>query len=144
MKIRILLSFVLSYLLVLSGCANKEDEITYKERPNEVIYFGKTEEWLATYSIFKVRNSLFDSIYIQNIGEDRESKKGPIEYILVGDEGLRFESSYPQELQGVRSFQTSSEYNSDVFSIMPNKDGVFTLTIKHNGKTEIITLSSLN
>lgn len=144
MKIRILLSLVLSTLLFLSGCANKENEITYKESPNEIIYFGKTEEWLATYSVFKVRNSSFDSIYIQNIGEDRETKKGPIEYLLVGGEGYRSESSFPQELQGVRSFHTSSEVNSDVFSIMPNNDGVFTLTIKYNGKTEIITLAGLN
>lgn len=143
MKLRILLTLLFSALLFLSGCTNKGTDNTFKGNTDEVVYFGKGEEWLATYSVFKVNNSLFDSIYIHNIGGDRESKVGPIEYKLVGGDGYKSESQYPQELQGVRSFQTSSEANADFFSFKPNKDGVFTLTIKYNGKIEALTLSTI-
>lgn len=143
MKYRILFSLVLSILLFISGCTNKESVINLKGKSDEVVYYGKGEEWLATYSIFKVKNSLFDSIYIQNIGGNREAKIGPIEYQLVGGEGFKFESQYPQELQGVRSFHTSSEANADVVTIKPTTDDVFKLTIKYNGKIETLTLSSI-
>lgn len=43
----------------------------------------------------------------------------------------------------MRSFQTSSEANADLFSYKPNEDGVFTLTIKYSGKTETLSLSSM-
>lgn len=143
MKIRIILTLVLSTLLFLSGCANNESDIATKENFNEVIYFGKTEEWLATFSIFQVRTSLFDSIYIQNIGEDREAEIGTFEYTLAGGEGFKAESSFPQKLQGVRSFQVSGETNAEIFTIEPNVDGEFILTIRNRGKTETITLSRI-
>lgn len=143
MKYRILFSFVLSILLFISGCTNKESVSNFKEKSDEVVYYGKGEEWLATFSIFKVKNSLFDSIYIQNIGGNREAKIGLIEYQLVGGEGFKFESQYPQELQGVRSFYTSSEANADVVTIKPTTDDVFKLTIKYSGKIETLTLSAI-
>lgn len=125
--------------LLVSGCANNVKE---KESANEVVYFGKGEAWLATFSVFQVNQSLFDSLYIQYIGGNREEKIGPIEYSLAGD-GFKSESQYPQELQGVRSFQVSTEANADIFSFKPNEDGVYTLTVKYKGGTETLTLSAL-
>ncbi|WP_217591939.1 hypothetical protein [Cohnella sp. GbtcB17] len=137
-----MLSVVLFMFLLLSACTSKEAEHNLNDQPDEVVYYGKGEEWLATFSIFKVNHLLFDSIYIQNIGEDRGAK-GPIEYKLVGGDGFKFESQYPQELQGVRSFHTSSESNSDIVSIKPTADGVFELTIEFNGKTENLKLKKM-
>ncbi|WP_090108776.1 hypothetical protein [Cohnella sp. OV330] len=142
MKYRILLFLVLSFQLFLSACTSKEADNDTKEQSDEVVYYGKGEEWLATFSIFKVNRSMFDSIYIQNIGENRGAK-GSIEYQLVGGDGFKFESQYPQELRGVRSFHTSSEFNSDVISIKPTADGVFELTIKYNGKMEKLKLKNI-
>lgn len=144
MRIRYLrmLSIVLFMYLLLSACTSKEAENDLKEQQDEVVYYGKGEEWLATFSLFKVNRSMFESLYIQNIGEDRGAK-GPIEYQLVGGDGFKFESQYPQELQGVRSFHTSSESNSDVVSIKPTADGVFELTIEFNGNTEKLKLEKM-
>ncbi|MDG0792271.1 hypothetical protein OMP38_16395 [Cohnella ginsengisoli] len=103
----------------------------------------KEKNGLPPFSIFKANSSLFDSIYIQNISENRGAKFGPIEYRLVGGDGFKFESQYPQELHGVRSFHTSSESNSDFISVKPTTDGVFELTIKSNGKIEKLKLKNI-
>ncbi|RIX59226.1 hypothetical protein D3P08_03460 [Paenibacillus nanensis] len=142
-KLRFLLVLLLTAPIILLSCTNNvPNNNSMKENEQGTVYFGKGEVWLATYSVFKVNNSLFDSLYIQYIGKNRDESIGPIEYSLVGD-GFKFESQYSQELKGVRSFHTSSEANADIFSFEPNKDGVFTLTIKYSGKTETLHLSSL-
>ncbi|MBB6638202.1 hypothetical protein [Cohnella thailandensis] len=128
----------LSAVLLLTACNDKS------ETQNEAVYLGKGEEWLATYSLFKVNHSWFDSLYIQNIGEDRGSKIGPIEYRLIGGEGFEMASQYPLELQGVRSLHVSSEMNADFFTIHPNDEGVFELSItKTDGQTETLALSAI-
>lgn len=51
------------------------DHYKKQENADEVVYFGKGEGWLATFSVFKVNNSLFDSLYIQYIGERGEPRR---------------------------------------------------------------------
>lgn len=142
MKSREITIIIMVFILVISGCA-KQEESPQNKVPNEMIYYGKGENWLATYSLFMVDKSLFESIYIQYIGGDRDSKIGPIEYELVGSE-YKSSSSYPQELQGVRSFQVSSEFNADLFSLKPTPDGTYKITIKSKLKTEVLSLSKIS
>lgn len=130
-------------LLAIAGCDKQEQVLPQNHSPNELVHFGMGENWLATYSVFKVNDSLFDSIYIQFIGEWKDTKVGPIEYELEGAEH-RASSSYPQELQGVGSFQVSSKFNADLFSLEPNADGIYKLTIKSNVDTEVLTLIEIS
>lgn len=41
MKFRVLLSLILIVFLFLSGCTNKESDISLKEESNAVVYFGR-------------------------------------------------------------------------------------------------------
>jgi hypothetical protein len=144
---------IVVFFLVISGCAKQEEinptnTVTEEVPPqdqvlNEVIYYGKGDNWLATCSLFMVNTSLFESIYIQYIGENSDSEVGPIEYELVGSE-YKSSSSYPQELQGVGSFQVSTKFNTDLFSLKPTGDGTYKLTIKSNLNTEVLSLSKIS
>lgn len=84
---------------------------------------------------------MFDSLYIQNIG-DREAEQKPIEYVFEGN-GIKSESQYPLELQGGRSLQVSSEYNKELIKINRN-DKEYKLTIKQDGTSEELTLRLIN
>lgn len=131
---------VLSFLIVvvllsLTGCSN-ENKDTY-------FYFGQSNTWIATYSITKAKASYYDSLSIQYLFDNNESKSqtkkiGPIEYQLNGN-SMKEQSSSPQELQGIGYFHTGCRMNADITKIKFDKD--IELTVKWQGKNEIIKLN---
>ena len=103
-----------------------------------MFYFGESESWAATYTLFQADGTVFDTLYIKHIG-DRHSTPAFFEYVFEAD-GLKSESQYPLKLQGARSFQVSSEYNEEIMPLQFKENESFTLTIKQDGKTEQLTL----
>lgn len=129
-------------LLSFSGCSNKN-----KTQSNDTyFYFGQSNSWFATYTITKDKSSYYDSLTIQFLFDDNETKSetekiGPIEYQLDGN-SMKIESSYPQELQGVANFHTGSRTNADVIQI--SFDKIIELTVNWKGKSETIKLKRQN
>ena len=123
---------------ILSGCTSDYSNSKETNDENILVYFAKGEAWAATYTLIDAGESIFDSLYIQYIG-DRVSELKPIEYVLEGNE-FKMESQYPQELKSVRSFQVSGEYNKQLLNNFENKNQEFRLTIKQNGKSENLIL----
>ncbi|WP_239616809.1 hypothetical protein [Cohnella mopanensis] len=121
--------------LLVTGCSL---EVKVDKQDNVLVYFAKGETWASTYTLIDAGDTLFDSLYIQHIG-NRETELKPIEYVLEGN-GIKSASQYPQKLQGVRSFQVSSEYNKQLIDLEDNEDKEYKLIIKQNGKTEELTL----
>ena len=121
--------------LIITGCSSEQKNAEQKE---VIVYFAKGDSWASTYTLIDAGESIFDSLYIQHIG-NRESEMKPIEYELEGN-GIKSESQYPQKLQGVRSFQVSTEYNKQLINIENIEGKEFKLTIKQNGKIEELIL----
>jgi hypothetical protein len=121
--------------LIITGCSAEQKNAEQKE---VIVYFAKGDSWASTYTLIDAGESIFDSLYIQHIG-NRESEMKPIEYELEGN-GIKSESQYPQKLQGVRSFQVSTEYNKQLINIENIEGKEFKLTIKQNGKIEELIL----
>ncbi|MCR8643231.1 hypothetical protein NV379_11220 [Paenibacillus sp. N1-5-1-14] len=142
MKWRLFVGIMITAFILLTSCTSKPTDAPPKQDSTSFVYMDQQGEWLATYSVFKVKTSYFESLYLQYIGEDRGAKIGPIEYKLVG-EGMEWASQYPQDLQGVRSFHTSSEINADILPHKPTKDSNFKLEIKYQGKSANFTLKAM-
>ena len=147
-----LIALVMIFSVLFVGCSSqapeqeieKKTELEKKEeivQKDVVVYFAKGKEWAASYTLFDGGETMFDSLYIQNIG-DREAEQKPIEYVFEGN-GIKSESQYPLELQGVRSLQVSSEYNKELIKINRN-DKEYKLTIKQDGTSEELTLRLIN
>jgi hypothetical protein len=102
-------------ILVITGCNSG-----VKKSKKILVYFAKGTTWASTYTLIDASETIFDSLYIQHIG-NRETKINSIEYVLEGN-GIKSESQYPQKLQGVRSFQVSSEYNKELINLNDNKN----------------------
>lgn len=132
---KLILVLILIGLLV-AGC--KSDN---KEESAILIYFAKGEAWAASYTLFDGGETIFDSLYIQHIG-NRDSEQKPIEYILEGN-GVKMESQFPLKLQGVRSLQVSSEYNKELMKLEDNNKE-YKLIIKQNGISEELILRLVN
>lgn len=133
-----LIIIFLFILLTLFGCSNgvgNEGE----DREEVYLFVGKSENWLATYTLLTANESGYDSLYIQHIGDRYQENISPIEYILGGN-GMKAESQYPMELQGVRSFHVSGEYNKNVFNIKPTQEDTYILQITTAEGTEEMTL----
>ncbi|MNU90826.1 hypothetical protein D3C71_807030 [compost metagenome] len=129
--------FLIPLLLILlvSGCSSDSRESVNN---NILIYFAKGDTWASTYTLIDAGETIFDSLYIQHIG-DRDSELKPIEYELEGN-GIKIESQYPQKLQGVRSFQVSGEYNKQFIKSFKDKNQEYKLTIKQNGVSKELVL----
>lgn len=121
--------------LIITSCSSEQRNAEQKE---VFVYFAKGDSWASTYTLIDAGETIFDSLYIQHIG-NRESETKPIEYVLEGN-GIKSETQYPQKLQGVRSFQVSTEYNKQLINIENNEGKEFKLTIKQNGKIEELIL----
>jgi hypothetical protein len=120
---------------LITGCSSESKEAKQKD---VLVYFAKGDLWASTYTLIDADDTIFDSLYIQHIG-NRESEMKPIEYILEGN-GIKSESQYPQNLQGVRSFQVSTEYNKQLINLENNEDKEYKLTIEQDGKIEELIL----
>lgn len=128
--------FILTiFTLLVTGC---KTETKVEKQNNILVYFAKGETWASTYTLIDGGETVFDSLYIQHIG-NRELQLKPIEYVLEGN-GIKSESQYPQKLQGVRSFQVSSEYNKQLINLEDNENKEYKLIIKQNGKMEELIL----
>ncbi|MBP2242978.1 hypothetical protein J2Z40_003560 [Cytobacillus eiseniae] len=135
---------ILLFLFMLVGCNHVEEKIEEESKQDNIFYFGKGNEWFGTYTISKVNHSYFESLYIQHIRDRTDSVKeqatnniGNIEYVL-NKGNSQLESNYPQPIQGIGSFHTAIEVSEDLINNMfPDQ---LTLTIKWNGKSEIIEL----
>jgi len=132
---KILIALILLSLIV-NGCRS---EINESKHNKILVYFAKGQTWVSTYTLIDAGETIFDSLYIQHIG-DRDSELKPIEYVLEGN-GLKSESQYPQKLQGVRSFQVSSEYNKQLINLEENENKAYKLIVKQGGKIEELILS---
>ncbi|GKU78411.1 hypothetical protein [Paenibacillus sp. L3-i20] len=132
-----LLIIVLFTLIMITGCESKSES---KEQTDDkiLVYYGKGQTWASTLTFFEDRGTIFESLYIQHIG-NRQAELKPFEYVLEG-EGIKSASTYPQKLQGVRSFQVSSEFNSDYLNLVKNKQEEYNLSITHDGITEKLVL----
>ncbi|RUL52248.1 hypothetical protein [Lysinibacillus antri] len=143
MKIRFILLAFLS-VFTLTAC----NDVNENENPDHISYFGKGSEWFGTYTISKVNNSYFDSLYIQyvqdraNPGTEQTMEElGQIEYVLdTGNSVL--ESSSPLPLEGIGSFHTATEFNAEMFE-MDYPDEI-TLTVKWQDQNEVIQLNRQN
>jgi len=122
-------------LTLLTGCKADSHE---GQKEKILVYFAEGEKWASTFTLIDAGESIFDSLYIQHIG-DRESTLDPIEYTLEG-KGIKLASQYPQKLQGVRSFQVSGESSKDLIDGFEDKDQEYKLTIKQNGSSEELIL----
>lgn len=139
-------------IFIIFGCtsegkiANTQLDVTTKEFLNKnTTYFGEGEEWFSTFTISKLRTSVFESLYIQYITDRTASVEeqgthgiGEIEYSLKIEDSDSLESSYPQPLKGVRNFHTATEINEELVNWKFPK--TVKLTIMWNGKKEIIEL----
>ena len=123
----------LGIIVLLSGCSSDgrmEDGTTF--------YVGKSESWLATYSISKIEETYYESFTFQYLfGNEGTMDIGAIEFELVTSNGT-WESSDLQVLQGVGSFHTSSISNADIIQL--ELDQEIDLTIKWKDQTEIMKL----
>lgn len=128
------LFFIPLLLVIISGCTS--DAPT--EENDILVYFAKGETWAATYTLIDAEETIFDSLYIQHIG-DRDLELEPIEYSLEGSR-MKQESQYPRELQSVRSFQESGEHSKEVLNNIKDKDEEYKLTIKQSGGSEELIL----
>ncbi len=126
-------------LILLTGCKSDSHE---GQKENILVYFAEGEKWASTFTLIDAGESVFDSLYIQHIG-DRESNLGPIEYTLEG-KGIKLASQYPQKLQAVRSFQVSGESSKDLINGFEDKDQEYKLTIKQNESSEELILKLVN
>ncbi|OAB37851.1 hypothetical protein PMSD_08330 [Paenibacillus macquariensis subsp. defensor] len=63
----------------------------------------------------------------------------PIEFILEGN-GMKSETQYPHQLQGVSSFQVSSETNKKLVDLDDNENKEYKLVIKQDGNIENLIL----
>ncbi|GIO13851.1 hypothetical protein J19TS2_34060 [Cohnella xylanilytica] len=126
-------------LVLLTGC-NSDSHEGRKEKL--LVYFAEGENWASTFTLMDAGESIFDSLYIQHIG-DRESTMDPIEYTLEG-KGIKLASQYPQKLQGVRSFQVSGESSKELIDGFEDKDQEYKLTIKQNESSEELILKLVN
>ena len=124
------------FSLLVSGC-NSDSQDQEAKQNNILVYFAKGETWASTYTLINAGETVFDSLYIQHIG-NRESELKPIEYVFEGN-GIKTESQFPQKLQGVRSFQVSSEYNKQLVNLEDNNKE-YKLIIKQNGILEELIL----
>jgi len=122
-------------VLLLTSCTSEQKEDNSKD---VYVYFAKGEQWATTYTLIDVGESVFDSLYIQHIG-DRDSELEPIEYVLEGN-GIKSATQYPQKLQGVRSFQSSTEYNKQLINLENIENKVYKLIIKQNDQKEELQL----
>lgn len=120
---------------LITGCSFESKEVKQKD---VFVYFAKGDLWASTYTLIDAGETIFDSLYIQQIGS-RESETKPIEYVLEGN-GIKSESQYPQDLQSIRSFQVSTEYNKQLINLENNEDKEYKLTIKQDGKVEELIL----
>lgn len=126
-------------LILLTGCKSASHE---SQKEKILVYFAEGEKWASTFTLIDAGESIFDSLYIQHIG-DRESTLGPIKYTLEG-KGIKLASQYPQKLQGVRSFQVSGESSKELIDGFEDKDQEYKLTIKQNGRSEELILKLVN
>lgn len=122
--------------VVMMGCSTSTHETKAKDL---FVYYAIGSSWAATYTILDGGETYFDSLYIQNLDPAVSGMK-PIEYVLKGD-GREASSQYPQPLQGVRSFQVSTEYNKQLIDLSDYEDKVYQLTIRQDGKEEHLTLT---
>jgi hypothetical protein len=123
------------FVLFVTACSTTAKE----EKQNDVVvYFAKGETWASTYTLIDAGETIFDSLYIQHIG-DREQELGPIEYVLEGG-GMKLASQYPLKLQSVRSLQVSSEFNKAFINIEASDNKEYKLVITQDGKTEELLL----
>lgn len=138
---KILGVIIMATLLSLYGCANDNKG----ENKDTYFYTGQGNSWLAAYSVIKAKSSFYDSLSIQYLfdenSKDETEKIGPIEYKLVGKQ-ISLKSTYPQELQGVANFHVGSRMNANIFRI--SYDDEMELTIKWQGKSEVLKLKKLN
>ena len=124
-------------MALLVGCSSNEESIE-----ETTFYVGQSESWLMTYSISKIEFTNYESLTLQYLcGNDGIDEVGPIEYELVTHNGT-WESSYPQDLQGVASFHTSSVSNADFIQMKLEQE--MDLTVKWDGKIESIKLERVN
>jgi len=121
--------------LILTGCSDGDKG---KEHNDLTVYYAKSDTWASTYTLIEDEESIFDSLYIQHIGE-RQLELKPIEYELEGN-GMTTKSTSPQKLQSVRSFQVSGEYNKNIIKTEKSEDIEYTLTITQNGTSEVLVL----
>ena len=125
---------ILLLILTLYSCSSK-DKDTY-------IYVGKSQSWLATYSIIKVGTNYYDSLSIQYMFDDENSilteKISPVEFHLKGN-STELSTSYPQDLKGVANLHTGTIYNSE--TILFTFDDYVELTICWKDKEETFKLS---
>lgn len=129
-------SLMLLLIVFVVGCNTSTHETKAKDL---FVYYAIGSSWAATYTILDGGETFFDSLYIQNLDPAVSGMK-PIEYVLKGD-GREASSQYPQPLQGVRSFQVSTEYNKQLIDLSDYEDKVYQLTIKQDGKEEHLTLT---
>lgn len=145
--------YLILLIVILAGCVNEEKTLTDKDnltRNNEqsdsnVFYFGEGKEWFGAYTIYKVRTSYFESLYIQyltdrtgSVEEQTTKNIGKIEYILNISDSAKLESSFPQPLKGVGNFHTATEINAKL--IDSDFSERITLTINWKDKKEVIEL----
>lgn len=136
MKKLIMFCLMLSFLV---GCSSGKSNHTPQD--GIAVYFSKNDNWAATVTLIRSEDSIFESLYIQDIGNPNETHS-PIEYSLEGN-GVNMESQYPQKLQGVRSFQVSSEFNQKLFK-KEGLDKEYTLTIKSLGEASELKLQLID
>ncbi|MDX8365581.1 hypothetical protein [Cytobacillus sp. IB215665] len=73
------------FIFMIGGCEADNKTANNFEPEMNVLYFGEGKKWFATFSVAKVRNSYFESMYIQYI-QDRNPHEyqlpTEIEYVL--------------------------------------------------------------
>lgn len=139
-------------IITLNGCSSTvltEHKETQEEIKDEIdiAYMGRGDKWLATYTITKVKDSYYKSLYIQYIADINKITKnngnqdiGPIEYELNGST-MVLSSSYPQELKGIGNFHTAIVTSSKLTSF--RVDDVIELEVKWQDKSEKIVLKRI-
>lgn len=127
MKQMFRLMVVAFILFMLGGCSKKE---------NIIVYTGYGESWLATYSSSLIDDTVYDTLMIQYLyGHESLVEFPTVDYHLEG-KSFAISSSFPQNLQGNGSFNTTIRSNSVSFERMNDKK--VQLTIEWNGEEETI------
>ncbi|KOP82943.1 hypothetical protein ACFFHH_06585 [Cytobacillus solani] len=149
-RVHIISLFLL--IFIMFGCTseakivNPQNDKSDTEQSNKnITYFGEGEEWFSTYTISRVRTSVFESLYIQYITDRTASVEeqgthgiGEIEYSLKIGDSSSLESSFPQPLKGVRNFHTATEINAEL--VNGDFPETIKLTIMWDEKKEMIEL----